>query len=181
MNCQESPQKVVKTMKFSRFSDRGITVIELLSVVVIIGIVSAMAVPRFSDTVNRLKFRSACRDMVSKLRLARSYAVTNKAQFGVHFNQDSYVLTLFKDISNPAMAQYDVGADSVLSVDSLPRDFVYLYTDAPSSAVVYRSNGTATASSFINFMAQPDDLINYGNIDVLASTGRTKITDMTSY
>jgi hypothetical protein len=119
--------------------------------------------------------------MVSKLRLARSYAVTNKAQFGVHFDQNSYVLTLFKDTNNPAMAQFDVGADSIMAVDTLPKDFVYLYTDAPSSAVVYRSNGTATASSFVNFMAMPDDLINYGNIDILASTGRTKITDMMSY
>jgi prepilin-type N-terminal cleavage/methylation domain-containing protein len=168
-------------MKPRKSGERGITLIELLSVVVIIGIVSALAVPRFSDTINRLKFRSASREMVSMLRLARSYAVTNKSQFGVYFDQNSYIVTLFKDTDNPASAVFNAVADSIMSVDTLPEDFVYLYTSAPSSAVVYRSNGTATSSSFVNFMSAPDDLINYGNIDILASTGRTKITDMATY
>ena len=52
----------------------GITLIELLITVVIIGIVAAMAAPRFEIAYNRMKFKSANRDMVSSLKLARSTA-----------------------------------------------------------------------------------------------------------
>jgi len=76
-------------MKKLTKSQHGITLIELLSTVVIISIVSAMAVPRFQVAIERVKFRSANRDIVSTMRLARSLAVSDKHQYGVYFDGDA--------------------------------------------------------------------------------------------
>lgn len=162
----------MKTLK----SKKGITLTELLAIVVIIGIISAMAVPRFSTTVNRLKFRSAARNMVSKLRLARSNAITNKQPYGVHVDSEDMTLTMFLDTNNPAACSFEGGSDSVLTVDTLPNGFVYLNTDFGNPAIIYMPNGSASNTGNIWFLSYTeDDNINYGSIQVLAATGRTKM------
>jgi Tfp pilus assembly protein FimT len=162
-------------------SRKGITLVELMAIVVIIGIVATMALPRFTRTVNRLKFRTAARNMVSKLRLARSNAITNKQQFGVHVDEKDYTLTLFLDNQNPALFQFDNG-DSVISVDTLPDGFVYLNTDYGNPAIVYRPNGSASNTGNILFMSYgQDDDVNVGSIQILASTGRTKLGSLNYY
>jgi prepilin-type N-terminal cleavage/methylation domain-containing protein len=162
-------------------SRRGITMIELMSVVVIIGIIAAMAGPRFSQTISRLKFRTAARNLVSKLRLARSNAITHKQPFGVHLNNDNMTLTVFLDSNNPGANTFE-SADSVVVIDTLPNGFVYVGTDFGASAVVYRPNGSASSTGHVYFMSYDvHDGINIGSIAVLASTGRTKIDAMNFY
>lgn len=160
---------------------RGITLVELMTMVVIIGIVTTLAIPQFNSTMNRLKFRTSARNILSKLRLARSTAIANKQQFGVAFDSDQRTLTVFQDITNPASFQFETG-DSVLSIDTLPNDFAYLYPVFGGNAVVYRPNGSASASGTVQFVAYCDgDYVNYGTIDVLASTGRTKLGELYFY
>ena len=43
------------------YNQKGFTLIELMTTIVIIGIVSAMAVPRFAKAYERMEFRSANR------------------------------------------------------------------------------------------------------------------------
>lgn len=162
-------------------SERGITLIELVSIVVIIGIVAAMAVPRFSTAISRLKFRTSARDIVSKMRLARSNAVTHKQPFGIYFDNDVKSLTLFLDSNNPGANTFET-ADSVVSVDTLPDDFVYVGTDFGLTTLVYNPNGSATQTGHVYFMSYDEsDGINIGTIDVLSSTGRTKIESLNYY
>jgi len=168
----------MKTLK----NKKGITLTELMAVVVIIGIVSAMAVPRFSTTVSRLKFRSAARNMVSKLRLARSHAITNKQQCGVYVDGDEKTLTLFLDTNNPAGFSYDSGSDSILAVDTLPNGFIHLSTDFGSPSIVYFPNGSASSTGNVWFLSYTeDDNVNFGSIEVLAATGRTKMGPLHYY
>ncbi len=166
--------KIFKTRK-------GITLIELMAIVVIIGIVSAMAVPRFSRTINRLKFRTSARNIVSKMRLARSNAITHKQQCGISVSNDDLTLTMFVDTQNPNLYQFDAG-DSVLSIDTLPDGFVNFTTDFGNSAVIYRPNGSASSTGNIWFLSYTEeDAINLGSIQVLASTGRTKMGPLYYY
>lgn len=162
-------------------SRKGITLVELMAIIVIIGIVAAMALPRFTRTVNRLKFRTAARNMVSKLRLARSNAITNKQQFGVHVDEQRFTLTMFLDNQNPGLCQFDNG-DSVISVDTLPDGFVYLNTDFGNPSIIYRPNGSASNTGNIQFLSYgQDDDVNIGTIEILASTGRTKLGTLNYY
>ncbi len=162
-------------------SNRGITLVELMVIVVIIGIVAAMAAPRFSRTINRLKFRTSARDIVSKMRLARSNAITHKQPFGISLDNSKMTLTMFVDTFNPSMCSFE-SADSIVSVDTLPEGFAYLGTDFGQMAVVYRPNGSASQTGRLFCMADhgPDG-INIGVFHVLASTGRTKIESLHYY
>jgi Tfp pilus assembly protein FimT len=171
----------VEMSKQKSRSERGITLIELISIVVIIGIVAAMAVPRFATTISRLKFRTSARDIVSKMRLARSNAVTHKQPFGVYFDDDAKSVTLFLDSNNPGANTFEV-SDSILDVDTLPDGFVYVGTDFGLPTLVYQPNGSATQTGHVYFMSYDEnDGVNIGTIDVLSSTGRTKIQSLNYY
>ncbi len=162
-------------------NSRGITLVELMTIVVLIGIIAAMAMPEFGATMSRLKFRNSARQMLSKLRLARSNAISNKQQFGVHFDQSTRTMTVFQDNINPAAFRFETG-DSAVSVDTLPEDFVAIYPAFGGSDVVYRPNGSASATGNILFIAYTGcEYVNFGIIQVLASTGRTKIDQLYFY
>ncbi|MFQ5453639.1 MAG: Tfp pilus assembly protein FimT/FimU [Candidatus Zixiibacteriota bacterium] len=157
-------------------SKRGITLVELLGTVVIIGIVSAMAVPRFQSAVERIKFRSTNRDIISTLRLARSAAIANKENFGVYFDNNELTMTLFKKDSSTSTDYTFEFQDSVIVVDSLPPEFSMLSTDIADNAVIFKSNGTANFNGGGNIvtMVYTEDMIGIYSINILASTGRVK-------
>ncbi|MEE9443633.1 MAG: GspH/FimT family pseudopilin [candidate division Zixibacteria bacterium] len=153
----------------------GITMVEMMVIVVIIGVISAMAIPRFKITIERLKFKSATKEMLSTMRLARSNAITQKQPFGVNFDADSKTVTLFQDIINQSSQSFESG-DSVISVDSLPEECALLATTFGSQTLIYRPNGSASASGYVWLISYTtDDDIHFGLINILASTGRTKI------
>lgn len=152
---------------------KGITLLELMAVAVIIGIVTAMAVPRFHQTFERIRFRSANRDLVSSIRMARSNAITEKDPFGVYFNTQDRSIVLFKDVVNPSLFSYDAG-DSVLRVDSLPFDVNFLGTDLVGDVIVFVPNGSArfTGGGNVVCMVSTESTVGISSHNVLASTGR---------
>ena len=154
-------------------STRGITLLELMATVVIIGIVASMAVPRFQVATERIKFRSANRDLVSSLRVARSSAITDKEQFGVHFNQESRIVSLFKDVTSPASYTFDAG-DSLIRADTLPPMVNYLGTDLTNDVIFFEPNGSArfTGGGNIVCMATSESTVAIASHNILASTGR---------
>jgi prepilin-type N-terminal cleavage/methylation domain-containing protein len=162
-------------MMFSkRFkSKRGMTMIELLATVAVIGIIAAMAVPRFQKAYERINFRAANRDITSKIRLARSYAVSTKEQHGLYVDPNDLSYTLFKDVVNTPAMQYDVG-DSVITVDTLPTGFTLIAIDVPSSSIVFRSNGSTAGTANIVTLAETEDLVGVHQHTILAATGRTE-------
>jgi len=161
-------------------STRGITLIELMAAAVIIGIVSAMAVPKFNEAFERIHFRSANRDIVSTMRLARSNAITDKEQYGVYFDPESMAVLFFKDISSPGSFTYDAG-DSIMRADTLPAEITYLGTGLTGGAIIFVPNGSArfTGGGNIITMATTESLVAVQVHNVLASTGR--IQSVASY
>jgi prepilin-type N-terminal cleavage/methylation domain-containing protein len=162
-------------------SGRGFTIIELMVTVVIIGVVSAVAAPRFSKEVDRIKFRAQTKEFVSQLRSARSLAITEKIPHGVYFDHDNLVITIFEDISNPSDHTFDAGSDPVVSSDSLPPPFVYLYATFANSAVVFQPNGSASESGAIYLLTSGDNNVNFSQVNVLASTGKSNIGSINYY
>ena len=160
-------------MKTRFRSTGGITLIEMMITVVIIGIVSTMAVPRFQDAWEKIKIRGADRDIISTIRLARSMAITDKNLYGVYFDGNVQTIILFKDIVNPNSGTFEVG-DSIVRVDSLPVEFIYLGTDMSDDVLIFRPNGSAgfTGGGNIFAMAYTESVIAILTHNVLASTGR---------
>ncbi len=162
-------------------SKRGITLIELMTTVVIVGIVAAMAAPHFQKGIERIKFRSQSKNVVSMLRTARSNAISEKIPYGVTFDFNSGTVTMFRDDANPGSYQYDAGADSVITADSLSAEYSCSSASFPSSTVIFRPNGSASSTGNISLKRTLPSEISESSISVLASTGRTKIVSLDHY
>ncbi len=158
-------------------SKRGFTLVELMTTVVLVGIVASMAVPRFQKTFERMHFRNANKNIISTLRLARSKAVSEKTAHGVFFDSQGKIITLFKDTDSPAVFLFSA-ADSVVAVDTLPGEFAYLDTDNTGDVVIFMPDGSArfTGGGNIVTMAVTNSTVGIQILNVLSSTGRIKTT-----
>jgi general secretion pathway protein H len=58
----------------------GVTLLELLIVLMIIGMIAALAIPTFSGGVSTTALKSAAREVAAGLRLARGQAITQRAE-----------------------------------------------------------------------------------------------------
>jgi prepilin-type N-terminal cleavage/methylation domain-containing protein len=156
-------------------SKQGFTLIELMITVVIIGVVAGMAAPSFQTAWERQRFQGGNKEIVSKLRAARSFAVSSKEPHGIHFDTEAKVYTLFRDVANPGDNTFESG-DSVISADTLPVEFTYLSTFFENDVIMFKANGSADFTGDGTFItaAETDNLIAYYSTNVLASTGRIK-------
>ena len=67
---------IMRPMPFSRNDRRAFTLIELMTVIVIIGIMTAMIIPEMRGTFEDALLRSTSRDLVSIFELASSRAIS---------------------------------------------------------------------------------------------------------
>jgi prepilin-type N-terminal cleavage/methylation domain-containing protein len=158
---------------------QGFTLLELMTVVVIIGIIAAMAMPNFDLSIKKIRFKSASNSIVSGLRLARSAAISQKVQHGVNFDATNNVISVFKDQTNPASFTFD-GSDSVIFQDTLSRGFEGLTTSFLDDLVFFFPDGRASSTGAVNGSNQWGELSASVQISVLAATGRIKV-DSLSY
>jgi prepilin-type N-terminal cleavage/methylation domain-containing protein len=75
-------------------NQRGVTLIELIVVMVIIAIGALLTAPNISSWLTNYRLRSATRDVVSIMRVAQVRAVSNHALYQVIFDtyHDNYIL-----------------------------------------------------------------------------------------
>jgi prepilin-type N-terminal cleavage/methylation domain-containing protein len=66
-------------------SHKGITLIELVAVLVIIAIGAALWLPNIAAWLPNYRLRSAAQDIVSTMRTAQMKAVSNRMQYQVDF------------------------------------------------------------------------------------------------
>lgn len=69
---------------------RGITLLELITVLVIIAICALLLAPNIGAWLPSYRLRSATRDIVSTMRLAQMKAVSNNMAYGVAFDAGGY-------------------------------------------------------------------------------------------
>lgn len=67
--------------------NNGFTLIELLLVIVILGVVAALAVPNFGKTLARLELQTTADDLAYLIRYAQSRAVTQARLHRLIFNE----------------------------------------------------------------------------------------------
>lgn len=124
-------------------SKAGMTLIEILSTLVIVGILTSMATPRFESAFANIRLRSANKDMASSLRLARSKALSDKRVYGVFLDNTTKTTTVFRDSINVGAFSFDPPQDSVIRVDTLPAELSYFETDVTNNVITFNPNGTA--------------------------------------
>lgn len=164
------------------FSKRGITLIELLSTVVIVGIITSMAMPRIQKALDKIKSKAGNREIVSSLKLARSMAITAKAPYGINLGTtEPFTFTLFKDKENLEDYTFDE-SDSVLRVDTLSAEFTELTTNLSTNTVIFQPNGSVSipvgalesSQVYIVALVSTNDLFSIHDNLILPATGRVK-------
>lgn len=68
---------------------RGFTMIELVAVILVIGLVAALAPPLWSSGVTAAEHRAAARQVAQVLRYARTEAVAKRVDVGVDFDLEA--------------------------------------------------------------------------------------------
>ena len=78
----------------TNFYKKGITIIELLVVLVVFGIIISVVIPQFSKTRENQVLKSGVQDILSSLDKARSQTLAslNLSEYGVHFQADKIVI-----------------------------------------------------------------------------------------
>ena len=105
-------------MIFKHTSERGVSMMEMMIVVVIVGLLSALAVPNFGGAIKKMKFDNTGREIVSTMRYARAAAVGQQRPLGVFFDTDAKIMITFVDLLNPEYGYLESG-DSVVRLDSM--------------------------------------------------------------
>jgi len=161
----------------NRPGERGFTLMEMMIVVVVIGVIAAMAIPSFLSYMPKLKVKACARDIVSQLRLARSKSVAERRPYGVAFDVGAKCYTVFADTDNPAAKTFTV-ADSVMHVDTLETDLSMVSCTYANGCVVFNSTGAASTSGEVKVVSSDGTVLM--SINTLASTGRVRVMEVGS-
>ena len=125
-------------------NNEGVTLVELVVVLVIIAITAGLLVPNIGAWLPNYRLRSATRDIVSTMRAAQMRAVSNNIQYRVNFNAaeigaiNSYVL------------QRDNGGggfDNDGAVQTLPTGITISSNLFPAGRAVFNRDSTSSGGS----------------------------------
>ncbi len=113
--------------------DTGFSIIELMVVMSIMAILSAIAIPGILEWLPKQRIGNAARDVKSTLEFARSNAIRNNADVTVNF-----------DWNNERLTVVDAGAVTLRTME-LPDD-VNLLSNGLVSPVIFNGHGFSTGN-----------------------------------
>ena len=134
-------------------TDKGFTIIEVLIVIVIIGVVSAVAIPNLISWVPEYRLRGASRDLYDNMQFARMSAIKAREDCYISFNTPSEnqysINTETETLKTVVLADYGSG----ITFSSAPETIRFQsngLSDAENNVEITNSAATYQASVFIS-------------------------------
>ncbi len=158
-------------------SMKGFTLLELMVVIVLVGLLAAIALPEYVSWRTRARFNETSQAIASTLREARAQALSSNVQQRVEFDlANRRYRTLGGDRAINSTAFATVIKDwTVLSADTLLRGGGDCSVDTALN-LDFNANGTAIQNS-ICILASGPPVTGYYRVGVQsATTGRIAIT-----
>ena len=126
---------------------RGVTLIELVTVMAIIAFLAVLTVPSISSWMAHYRLRTGARDIVSVMRTAQMRAVSYNMRYGVAFDAGNKQFQLYRDSGG---LQVD-GATNILPTGVTFSSITGLPGDGPGGLplISFFPNSTASASGTI--------------------------------
>jgi prepilin-type N-terminal cleavage/methylation domain-containing protein len=145
---------------------KGVTLIELIVVMVIIAIGALLMAPNIGAMLTKYRLRTASRDIVSTMRTAQMKAVSTNMEYRVSF-------TIESDRTGSYILQRNTGGIWVDEgvTQPLPKEIKVEAITFPGDNAQFNTNSTASTGS----LTLKNSKGTTTRITVTASTGRIKI------
>lgn len=124
------------------FRDSGFTLLELMTAVAVISIMTAIAMPNFLAWQRSARLRSAVRGLVTDLSLARSRAISTGLDVIGSFSKTGYRITVDTNGNNTADA-----ADKSLRDKSYPAGVSMTATTFSKAAALFHPSGSVNGGT----------------------------------
>jgi prepilin-type N-terminal cleavage/methylation domain-containing protein len=164
---------------------RGFSMIEMLTTLIIMGIVAAMAVPRMD--LSHMKSDAALRQVTTLFVQAQRTALTKQYNVLVSFDVPNNRIRMVEDRNNSNA--FDAGdramwmalepgtkfTASPLAVDGIGGTVTFLRPKTLDGypSVIFRRNGAASSDGGVFFTTKPTDLGSLRAVIITQSTGRS--------
>ena len=132
---------ILKSCKSILADIRGFSIGELMTVVSLIGIVTAVGIPSFLSFQPSMRLNGAAREVLSRLNWARANAVQNNNSSVVTFLND-HSFQIFNDANGNGLA--DANETTTVNLQTNYSDVTFTVTGSSSTPTF---NGRGTASS----------------------------------
>ena len=121
---------------------KGVTFVELLTVLMIMAIAAALTLPNIGAWLSIYRLRTATRHIVSMMQSAKMMAVVRNTDYRVHFEatDGSYIL----QVRTTAGVWLDEGA-----AQTLPQGILFQKINLPSHNAEFNPNATSSSGNIL--------------------------------
>lgn len=139
---------------------RGFTLIELMTIIALLAVISTMAVPNFIQFIRNNQVQSKADELVKFLQYARSQAIVNRQAYEVDLSSnDEWLVSKVEESVDPDPID-DKRTLSFNTAQAQPRT-----TTLTDNKLIYRANGTVLESARIT-VCRDNDYANGYQIEI---------------
>ena len=124
--------------------ESGFTLVEVMIVIAVFGIMSAIAIPSFMSLLPGMRLNGSARGVFVALNKARMGAVSKKSTGNVQFNSSTAYVSW---VDNPAGSQYSLDSIDYEETHGTTESGVTISHDVPFSTFAFNSRGLPAGSS----------------------------------
>jgi prepilin-type N-terminal cleavage/methylation domain-containing protein len=138
--------------------EKGVTLVEMIMVLVLVGIAYAIAAPRIGAALNTLRLNGAAQKISADIRYAREMAISRHETYGIEFDQAGNSYQVFQLSGSVKITVLDPYRGTPFTVDF---DLLPEYKGVVISGVNACAGGLCTTQEIrIDAFGRPTDAFN---------------------